>query len=213
MRFLGLGLGLGLALIASAVLAREPLESGKFTVEGEVLVYDTVAPPEGVVEEMENADIDELLQVLQRHPEITTLRLNSSGGSLWAGDEMARLVMDFELDTEVQSVCESACTTVFLGGAKRRMQRGGKIGFHRSHWSPEDIESFYASEREEEGWRTPFEFSAWVYEDTQEEVYRDLTYMLSRGVGAEFAIRSKGYFSDMWYPTRRELREGGILRD
>ncbi len=209
MRFVVLCFG----LIASAALAKEPVVSGKFRVQDEVLIFDTVDVPDGASDEMENADVDELLYLLRRNPGITTLRLNSSGGSLWAGDEMSRLVIDFELDTEVQSVCASACSMVFLGGAKRSMQRGGKIGFHRSHWSPQDIANYYQEERVAEDWRTPFEFTAWVYEDTQEEIYQDLAFMLSRGVSAEFAIRSKQYFTEMWYPTRKELREGGFLRD
>lgn len=202
------------ALIAStAALAKEPVASGKFTVQDEVLIYDTEDVPDGVKDEMEDADVDELLYLLRRNPHVTTLRLNSAGGSLWAGDEMSRLVIDFELDTEVQSVCASACPVVFLGGAKRSLQRGGKIGFHRSSWSPQDIANYYLEERVEEGWSTPFEFTAWVYGDTQEEIYQDLAFMLSRGVSAEFAIRSKQYFSEMWYPTRKELRQGGFLRD
>lgn len=202
-----------LIAFASAALAKEPIASGKFTIEGGTLSYNTEDMPGDVEGKMEDDDVAEMLDLLRRHQEIVTLRLNSSGGSVWAGKEMARIVLDFELDTEVSGICSSACPTVLLGGKKRTLQRGGKIGFHRSNWSPDDIENYYHDERMEEGWDTPFEYGAWIYADTQEEVYQDLVYLVSRGVDAHFAIRTKEYFSTMWYPTRRELTEAGVLRD
>lgn len=199
-----------LVLFASVASAKEPASTGKFRVEGETLFYNTESSSAG---EMEDEDVQELLGILRRNAAIAKINLNSSGGSLWAAEEMARIVIDFELDTEVVGVCSSACATLFLAGGTRTMARGAKIGFHRSTWAPERVEQYYLEEREREGWETPFEFGAWIYEETQEEVYQELAYLLSRGVTAEFAIRTKEYSSDMWYPTRKELRDGGVLRE
>ena len=148
-------------------------DQAKFSLQGERLVYDTESGAGG--SEIEDADVDVLVDLMRDNPGITTFVLNSGGGSVWAGMEMARIVMD-----------------------------------SRS-WSPGAVESYYETWREEEGWDTPFEFGSWIYEDTQSEIYDDLRFITSRGVDAEFAIKTKTPRSKTWYPTRAELENAGIL--
>jgi len=191
--------------------AKENL-SEKFSVQGQTLVYDTVQV--GADGEISADDAEDLLAHLQQNPDITVLELNSEGGSLYAGAEMARIVIDFELDTRVSGECFSSCVTIFLGGAKRQMMLGSKIGFHQTAWHASQIKEYFDEWHESEGWETPFEFTSWVYEDTQTEVFEDLMYMIDRGVDAAFAIRTKGIRnSDVWYPSRVELTQAGVLRD
>lgn len=185
----------------------------KFVIDGPILIYDTEAAEKPADREIQNDDVDILLDLLRRHEGLTTLKLNSTGGSVWAGQEIARMVSDYELDTLVEGECSSSCTIIFLGGASRRMERGAKIGFHQNSWSPGSIQSYYENWREDEGWDTPFDFAAWVYEDTQSEMHREMLYMMSRGVTPEFAIETKRLRASMWFPTRAELVEAGVLVD
>lgn len=193
--------------------ADKPFVTGKFQVEGAVLVYDSEAAPDPDDREIQNGDVDDLLEILRGTDGIRTLRLNSTGGSVWAGNEMARVVIDFELDTLVAGECSSSCVAIFLGGTRRELARGGKLGFHQRSWSPGAIEAYYEKYAREEGWETPFDFASWVYEDTQSELYKEMSFMLSRGVALEFAIETKRLRSTTWFPTRLELVQAGVLTD
>ena len=133
--------------------------SDKFQLSGTTLVYDTESRAE--IDEITNKDVDALRQLLRDNSEITTLQLNSSGGSVWAAREMARITIDFDLDTVVDGECSSSCVRILLAGQTRQMARGSKIGFHSRHWAPSAIEKYYDDWREDENWDSPFEFASW----------------------------------------------------
>lgn len=198
-------------LCASQVWAETHAEGAdKFEIRGETLVYDTETARNT---EIESDDVEILLEILRDNEALKVLELNSSGGSVWAGQEIARIVLDFGMDTLVHGECASSCVRIFLAGNTRQMTLGSKIGFHQPTWSAANMENYYEQWREQDGWATPFEFSEWVFEDTQREFHEDLTYMISRGVDAEFAVKSKGIpNSDNWFPSRSELTFAGVLR-
>ena len=188
-------------------------EGDRFFVEGDTLVYDTEATPREMDREIGNDDVDAITAILRATPGIAVLRLNSVGGSVWAGTEIARIVQDFGLDTVVDGECSSACVTVFLAGQKRSMTRGSKIGFHQRSWDATSVQDFYDRWQEDEGWTTPFDFGSWIYTDTQTEIHEELTHLVARGVDPLFAIETKRERSDTWFPTRAELEAAGVLRD
>ena len=196
---------------AYAGTAEAEAEASKFSVLGETLLYDTENA--GAEAEITTEDADTMRDLLRANPGITTLRLNSGGGSVWAAREMARIILDFELDTDVDGECSSSCVRVFLAGQKRTMQRGSKIGFHSREWTPDAVESYYNNLREDKGWDTPFEFASWIYRDTYAEAYEDMTYAMSRGVAAAFAVEMHAPRDTMWFPDRTELHGAGLLRD
>lgn len=201
-----------LALVAAAPFAGEtaaPVAS-KFRAEGTLLVYDTEAA--GEKGEIEPDDIEGLRSALRASPGIRRLRLNSAGGSIWAAEDMARIVTDFDLDTEVDGECSSSCVTVFLGGKARTMTRGSRIGLHSRWWAPEDVQNYYERNKAEEHWASPFDFGSWIYEDTQAEIYEALSYVVSRGVDPGFAIEMHAPRDSMWYPDRAQLEKAGVLR-
>ena len=185
--------------------------AAKFSVSGDRIIYDTETAVRN--SEVEDDDVDTYLAVLQANSGVKVLVLNSSGGSVWAGTEMARITLDYGLDTMVAGECSSSCVNIFLAGATRTMQRGSKIGFHSRSWSPEAVQRYYDKWRSSEGWKTPFDFGSWIYVDTQAETYEDLVYITSRGVSAEFAIKMKAPREKTWFPHRSELLEAGILTE
>lgn len=199
-----------------AALSAQEADPGaaKFRLSGATLVYDTETTVDGEEAEITNGDIDRLLTLLRANPDINALELNSSGGSVYAGDEIARIVIDFGLDTVVSGVCSSSCVNIFLAGKARRMMLGSKIGFHQRHWPVDAMESYYNRWADEKRWETPFDFASWVYQDTQSEMYQDLKFMVERGVDPAFAIETKKVLtSDEWFPSRQELTEAGVLRE
>ncbi|QBF30736.1 hypothetical protein [Thalassococcus sp. S3] len=201
---------IAVSFLAGAAFAEE--ESGKFRVVGDRLIYDTENPGEEQERGIELDDPDILLDLLRANPGIRTLELNSGGGRYYSAFDMTNTVIDFELDTHVHGICESSCTLVFLAGKKRTMSRGSKIGFHQTFWTADSIEGFYEDKRADRGWETPFDFTSWVYKDTQDEIYNELTYMIRQGVDPAFAIETiKEPTSTMWYPYRPVLRAAGVL--
>lgn len=188
-------------------------EEQRFRIEGETLFYNTdVVEGEDGEDDITWEDVEKIEALLSEN-EIKLLNINSAGGYIYAADYLADLVIDYDLDTNVSGTCDSACTTVFLGGNKRTIDRGSWLGFHQSYWGAEAIENYYKEMKEEEEWSTPFEFASWMHDDTQSEILTDLEYLIERKVSASFAIKTlQASSDDMWYPRRKELENAGVIR-
>lgn len=201
--------------VAGLVPATAFAQEAKFTrLDGGVLLYDTETIADDPGAEIDEDDIDILRRYLSEDDTITTLRLYSYGGSVWAGFRMADVIIDFGLDTEVVDDCASACTLMFLAGEGRRMERGARLGFHNWKWSKEAIAAYYERRKDVEGWDDPFDFAAWLYVDTQHETEEVLRYHLERGMDPGFAIELLSEGRDaLYYPRRADLEAAGVLRD
>lgn len=200
--------------LAASPLPAEDIENPRFQLDGTTLIYDTdIKDSEGDYG-INSDDIDDLLTILRGNVGIRTLQLNSGGGTVWVAEKMSDIVIDFALDTHVHGDCDSSCVTIFLGGAKRTMSRGSRIGFHQIYWSSDNIKSYYDREREDSEWETPFDFASWMYLDTQDEIYAHLKYMIARGVDPAFAIETlRNPSESMWRPYRIFLRGAGVLTE
>ncbi|MEM6895793.1 MAG: hypothetical protein AAF576_00335 [Pseudomonadota bacterium] len=203
--------GLASAAFAACLLATPSLAE-RWRIEGTTLHFDTEFSDSAAG--IERADVDTLRGYLRDNASIAKVSLNSSGGGLYAALDMADVLTDFEVDTEIEALCESSCMYMFLGGATRTMKRGARVGFHRISWSAESIEGYYERNRADEGWTTPFELSSWIYEDTQLETYQIMSFMIRRGVDAAFAVETFNAGSDdMWAPYRQDLLAAGVLTE
>ena len=188
--------------------------SEKFKVEGKVLHYNTELAVDEIDRGIKEEDADKLLETLKNNPNIKTIHLTSWGGLISTAVEMADIIIDFELDTHVKEICFSACPLLLMGGEKRTLERGSKIGFHRSSWDSDSMKSFYEDKetREFHGWKNEFDFSSWVYSDSQEEIYSQFKYYLERGVSPSFVIETmKARSEDGWYPRRKDLLEANVI--
>ena len=186
----------------------------KFKVDGEVLHYNTELAVEEINRNIMDEDVEFLLKTLKENPTIKTINLTSWGGYISAAVEMADIIIDFELDTHVKEICFSACPLLLIGGETRTLERGSKIGFHRSSWGSDSMKSFYQDKgtRELYGWGNAFDFSSWVYDYSQEEIYSQFKYYLERGVSPSFVIETmKARSQDGWYPRRKDLLEANVI--
>lgn len=215
------------ALISLLLLAASPaLGQNRFTLDGNLLIYNTANPvdatlldpasrltPADTVGDIAYEDIDALRSILARHDgRLDTLRLTSDGGYIEAAYEMAAIIADYGLKTEVQGECASACAIIFVAGSERRMNKGGRIGLHPSSWGIEAMRSYYEDWREDSGWKDEFAFAEWVYDEGQRDANKLITHLLAHGVSADFAVRvvSQG-MGTMWYPSRKEMEAAGFL--
>ena len=191
-----------------------PRSNPKFVIDGEILHYNTDLAATEAGQEITSADRDFFGKVLKENLDIEVIHLTSWGGEIEASYEIADLIIDYGLDTHVVDVCYSACTALLLGGEKRTMERGSKVGFHRSWWDAGGIKDYYEENKEHKGWDTVFDFAAWMYEDTQEEIYEGFEFLLERGIAPLFAIKTLREDSDDgWYPRRKELLEANFLTE
>ena len=195
-------------------ISHTALANDKLYVEGNTLYYNTDLAADDMNAEINWEDVDIIEEILLENAEITTIQLNSSGGLLTAAQYISDLVIDFELDTYVSGECSSGCVDIFLAGNKRVLERGSWLGFHKSSWDAGNIERYYELNKEEEGWNNAFEFSSWLYEDTQSDILKQMKYMLERGVEADFIIQTLQADSEgMWYPRRKQLEAAGVLTE
>ena len=178
----------------------------RFTLDGTRLVFDASVVDEDGYDGIDYPDAKELRTFLFEYPEIDLLELYADGGIVTAALDMAAVLVDFEIDTVVTERCESACALVFLAGANRTLEKGGRLGFHSAGWSRENLKDFYEQMQESRGWADEFAFTSWVYEESIRDFNKRLEYLVSRGVNVEFIIRA-AYVNndDIWYPSRDEL--------
>ena len=202
------------ALLA-ILFATSPLaDTNKFKVNGDTIVYDTNLAEAKEDQEINWDDAEALEKLLRKNSDVKVLHLESYGGLTEAAQYIADVVIDYELNTYVDGECSSSCVIIFLGGEKRTLARGSWLGFHKTYWSSKDMKEYYEAEKENEEWESPFDFSEWVYADTQNLILEDFEYMLERGVSPAFVIKTlRADSDDMWYPRRKELVAAGVVND
>ena len=199
-----------LAMILSASHAL----ADKFSIYGDILTYDTSLAEKEEDQEINWADAEELESLLRKNSDVKVIHLESYGGLTAAAIHIADVVIDYELNTFVDGECSSSCVTIFLAGEKRTLARGSWLGFHKTSWDSDSMKDYYESKKDSEEWDSPFEFTEWVFDDTQEQILKDFEYMLERGVTPSFAIKTlRADSDDMWYPRRKELVAAGVVND
>ena len=188
----------------------------KFAIDGTILHYNTEIASKEENREINWDDVDSFKKILSENPQIESVYLTSWGGQIDAAIEIGDIIIDYELNTHVVEICFSACPLAFLGGEKRTLQRGDKIGFHQGTWDAESIEEYYDNKETQEyyGWESPFDFASWLYEDTQREIYSEFKYYIERGIDPAFVIETMAARSDDgWYPRRKELLNSKFLTE
>jgi hypothetical protein len=126
--------------------------------------------------------------LLAATPTIRTIALASNGGRLREAREIAVLTKARRLDTYVDTRCESACTYVFLAGRDRAATPNARIGFHRPSFA---------------GMNPLTQITATT---SMLDTYRDA------GIPQAFLDRvAATEANSMWYPSREELIEAGVI--
>ena len=140
------------------------------------------------------------------------LNLNSIGGNLDEAFRISEIIIEFNLNTKVVGSCFSSCTIIFLAGNKRSMENGSKLGFHQTMWEIQELKRFYQDNAEYYSWNDQFEFTAWIYNESQKNIYKYLNYLLERGVDPVFAIQSIRETADeIWLPTLDILKKSLVI--
>nr|CAA6806890.1 MAG: Unknown protein [uncultured Thiotrichaceae bacterium] len=133
----------------------------------------------------------DLIDLLVKHPEITTVELHSNGGLVYAARAIAFNIAKYNIDTHVAHSCNSACPIAFMAGKQRTLEENGALGFHQyklERLQPLQIKSIKAEQE------------------------KDSKYFLSRGVSPEFLKQLYQSEHDLiWQPDRELLLGAGII--
>jgi len=135
--------------------------------------------------------IKKLDALLQQHPGLRGIVLDSSGGHVYEGRGVAKLVQRQGLDTYVFGSCSSTCTTVFIAGNTRVLGPQGRLGFHRQ-WMDADYPVFLV--------------------DEEAEMRKDLDFYAAQGIAPAF--RDKVFVTPhdrLWFPSPDELLAAGVV--
>jgi hypothetical protein len=75
---------------------------------------------------------EDLVAILNAHPQVTTVGLGSGGGSVRDAVLAGQEIRKRGLDTQLSGPCYSACPLVFIGGVRRIVMRPfPSLGFHQ----------------------------------------------------------------------------------
>jgi hypothetical protein len=127
---------------------------------------------------------------LETASNIEGIVLDSRGGRIYEGRELAKIINKNNLNTYSLKGCYSACAISFVAGKRRFLGSGANIGFHKYE---------------------PFGTSG---VDMTEEQEKDLSYFRQAGVKKSFLERLyKTSNKDLWYPTVDQLLDGNVIHE
>jgi len=127
--------------------------------------------------------------LLDAHPQVRGIVLDSGGGQIYEGRGLARLIRERALATYSLRECASSCATAFIAGRRRALGAGAKLGFHQ--------------------YKT---YAVLPAVDIAAEQAKDMALFRAQGVSAEFL--RKIFLQppeQMWWPPEKELREAGVV--
>jgi len=133
---------------------------------------------------------DSIEKKLEATPNIEGIILDSRGGRVYEGRELAKLINRFKLNTYSLKGCYSACAISFIAGKRRFLSSEANLAFHKyQQFGSMDV-------------------------DMKAEQEKDLLYFRQVGVKEEFLNRLyETSASDLWYPTVDQLLAGNVIHD
>lgn len=191
-----------------ALAATQP----RIILQGEHIIFDGSISSENGYDGLDFPDVEKIQRLLQSNPGITTLEIKSEWGVTDAALDLAAIIIDYSLNTNVVSKCEGACTLVFIAGQSRTLELGARLGFRGTSWSRDSMKEYYENERDSHGWMDEIAFASWAYEEGMRDFSKRVALMSSKGIDFEF-INRMAYVGhdDIWYPTREELVKFGLV--
>lgn len=195
-------LALLFALCALPVMA-------EIRVEGDALIYDTVTSGY-VLNRL--SDADAIGTLLRDNPKVRRVVLSGNLSMTRDALDVARVVADFGLDTEVRGECSEGCLYVFVAGKTRTLAKGGFLHLRRIVMPVADLRVQFDREKEIYGWDDEFDQAAFMYDRAQNDMRDAMGFLLDHGVHVDFALKVFDTpRQDFWTPTREELVAGGVV--
>lgn len=130
-------------------------------------------------------------KLLKENTKVSSIILDSAGGRLYEGRELAKIITKNSLDTYSLKGCFSACVTAFIAGKNRYLATGANLALH-------EYSSSYGN--------------LLTSTDLKAEQEKDLRSFQRQGVSKDFLDRLFAAASDdLWYPTLDELIGANVI--
>lgn len=186
------------------------------TVNGHTLIFNTDMFRYSKTQSARITHDDDNLfgDMIMNHPDVTRVVIQGSGGSSKAAEGIARKIIEFGLGTVATNRCASSCSTIFRAGDRRTLEKGDWLCFHRAWTTAAEYREIYTSGKDYNDWKDEFEFAEEVFDNGQIASRDYITFLLSRGVSVEFALKTLTYSANYaWCPSREELLINGVPTD
>lgn len=132
----------------------------------------------------------EVSKILKNNPGIEGIILDSSGGRIYEGRKLAKLITKYSLNTYSLEGCYSAATISFIAGEKRFLGIGANLAYHQY--------------QNQEGFDSSISLKA--------EQSKDILFFQQQGVKDEFTKKMFNTPSnDFWYPTIDEMINANVI--
>ena len=192
-------------ILSTTVFANEE----KLSLNGQILIYNTELAKNPDNRHIQYEDV-ELFRTYVKTGKVKTVRLTSQGGVVGASADIADIVKNNALNTQVNGVCSSGCAIIFINGRKRMLLGESKLGFH-TNWT--QIDDFEARIAEVEAWDKELDYENTVAYFNRIGAANLILDFLSNEIDLYFALKVlKTHPKTMWYPTIPELEKYGVIR-
>jgi hypothetical protein len=136
---------------------------------------------------------EDFADFLAEYDGITGVILDSRGGRIYEGRQLADIIFKNGLDTYSIAGCYSACGTAYVAGNRRFLSNGANLAFHQ--------------------YRAPGD-AIGLYLNIGTEQQKDLEIYRRKGISEDFLERIfLADQDDLWYPTVDELVASGVVHD
>ncbi len=93
----------------------------RINLQGERIIFNGSINSESDYDGLDFPDVENIHRLLQSNPNIKTLEINSEWGVTDAALDLAAIIIDYDLNTNVVNKCEGVCTLVFIAGKSRTL--------------------------------------------------------------------------------------------
>lgn len=157
-------------------------------------------------------DANVIREMARANPEVTKVILTGAFHMTGYALDVAHAIEDLGLTTEIVGECTDACVYIFVGGNKRVLGDGAKLGLRRRVVDVGYLRDVYPEQALQYGWADQFGQAAMMYDRGQSDMRWALMHLVEHGVTLDFALRIFATpREDMWWPGKAELVEGGII--
>ena len=169
--------------IAEAAIKKE--KTYNLQVNGEEYVYVTGSLDPGITKQ--------LAILIDQHPKVTTIVLDSEGGRVYEARGIAALARKRAMTTYSSGKCYSACTIAFAGGKRRLLAPDAELGFHQYKLAAKYV---------------------LPYLDVDKEMEKDFKFLLKQGIDVRFLEKVfETSATSMWVPTHEILLAAGVIHE
>lgn len=177
---------------------------------GTVIRYDgNVAYADG--DDAFSQDANAIRELVRGNPNISKIVLVGDFPMTGLAIEVARVIEDFGLATEIDKECTNACLYMFASGNPRVLGDGARIGLRRRVVDAALLKKVYPKDAQRFGWADESGQAAMMYDRGQSDMRWALLHLVQHGIALDFALKIFATpREDMWWPTRGELVAGGV---